>query len=112
MAKSKDPRYFILETISIESDKDIQGSRLPTARQVLLCFLAHFTSKSKRDAANKTVKSILPFYNWARIQTIKSNKMAEEIIKLFEELKSLLKIDHAHRNTVKNTQKILDLKTS
>ena len=36
--------------------------------------------------------------------------MAEEIIKLFEELKSLLKIDHAHRNTVKNTQKIIGFK--
>ena len=67
-------------------------------------------SKSMRDAANKTVKSILPFYNRARIQTIKSNKMAEEIIKLFEELKSLVKIDHAHGNTVKNTQKIIGFK--
>ena len=36
--------------------------------------------------------------------------MAEEIIKLMEELKSLLKIDHVHRNTVKNTQKIIEFK--
>ena len=63
MSKLRDPRFFLLDT---KFQKQIQGSRLPTTRQVLLCFLSH-ASKKKRDAANDTVKAVLPLYQKARI---------------------------------------------
>jgi len=54
--------------------KEIQGYKLPTVCQVLLCFLAHHTSKTNRDAANETVKTVVPFYLKAEIDTIKITK--------------------------------------
>lgn len=110
MSKLRDPRCFVLETIPIEADQEIHGSKLPTVRQVLLCFLSHHTLKTKRAAANTTVKTVLPFYLRAKIDTLKSNKMAEEVLKVFEEMKSIIKIDHARRETETNKQKINSFK--
>ena len=72
MSKLRDPRFFLLDTNPTEADKQIQGSRLPTIRQVLLCFLSHHASKKKRDAANDTVKAVLPLYQKARIEPKKN----------------------------------------
>ena len=76
--------------------------RLPTGRQVVLCFLANLTKNdidkgvTYRDAANATVQQILPFYQRARIPTIVPNKMAEKIEKLRKEM---ININKANCNT-------------
>ena len=89
MSKSKDPRYFLLDTVPTDDDKVMTGARLPTARQVLLCFLAHHSSEgnTRRQAANLTVQTVLPFYERARIMTLAQHKMAEEVLKVFDEMK-------------------------
>ena len=53
-------------------------------------------SDQRRQAANITVQSVLPFYERSRIITLAKHKMAEEVLKVFDEMKSLLKIIHAH----------------
>ena len=112
MSKSKDPRYFLLDTVPTDDDTVITGARLPTARQVLLCFLAHHSSEgnTRRQAANLTVQTVLPFYERARIMTLAQHKMAEEVLKVFDEMKSLLKIDHAHRQDKTNVEKFSSFK--
>ena len=72
MSKLRDPRFFLLDTNPTEADKQIQGSSLPTKRQVLLCFLSHHASRKKRDAANDTVKVVLPLYQKVRIEPKKN----------------------------------------
>ena len=92
MTNAKDPRFFLLQTTPTEEDKVIKGSRLPTVRQVLLCFLAHHKTSCKREAANKTVDIVKHIYDCARIPTLFKNKMAEEVVNLFDNMKKILKI--------------------
>ena len=40
MARFKDDRYFLLGTTPTEADKDINTSKAPTHKQILLLFLA------------------------------------------------------------------------
>lgn len=106
--RERDPRYFILETVATPDDKQITGSRLPTVKQVLLCFLAHHAEAGVtiRDAANATVETVQPFYSRARVPTLLSHKMAEEIEKLFKEMKGLIKINRDSRDKGKNKVRI------
>jgi hypothetical protein len=109
MARYKDPRYFLLETKPAAKEKIITGCRLPTRKQVLLCFIAHkdemrindATSSKKvlRAAANATTEVVLPFYEKARIPSLSPNKIAQEILKYYEEFKSMLKINICERKT-------------
>ena len=86
-SRNKGTRFFLLGTMPTD-DKTITGSQLPTAHQVLLCFLAHHqTASSKCEAANKTVETVKHFYNCARIPTLLDHKMAEEVEKLFDDMK-------------------------
>ena len=101
MSRHSDPRYFLLGSIPGEEDKVITGSRLPTVRQVLFNFLAFHSNDSKitvRDAANITVSNVIPFYERARVPHLPPNKMAEEVIKIYEDMRSLMKIDHVQRS--------------
>lgn len=121
MARYKDPRYFLLETTPAAKDKIITGCRLPTRRQVLLCFIAHKeelrkndTTNSKkvlRDAANATTTLVLPFYEKARIPSLLPNKISQEILKYYDEFKKLLKINVCERKTPgKQLEKIMTFK--
>ena len=114
MSKSKDPRYFLLQTMPTEDDRTITGCRLPTTRQVLLCFLAYHDSKNNkstiRDAANAAVDAVLPFYERARVPHINSWKMAERIEKLFHSMLPLLKIPIARRTTDTSQKRITEFK--
>ena len=59
MSKLNDPRYFLLNTVPDLKDKEILGSKLPTVKQILLCFIAHHSeSTSKREAASKVISGI------------------------------------------------------
>ena len=65
---------------------------------MLFNFLAFHTSDSKltvREAAKITVSNIIPFYERARIPYLAPNKIAEEGIKIYEDMRSLMKIDQS-----------------
>jgi hypothetical protein len=81
MAKQKDPRFFLLQTVPGVTDKVITGSRLPTTRQVLLSFLAHKEDLAKngvsgilRTAANETATQVVQFYQKARVPMITTTR--------------------------------------
>jgi len=80
---------------------------------VLFNFLAFHTSNSKltvREAANITVDNIIPFYEKARVPHLAPNKMAEEVIKIYEDMRSIMKIDHSQRSTETKQKRINDFK--
>ena len=110
--REKDSRYFLLGTVASEDDKQIRGSRLPTVKQVLLCFLAHHSDADVkiREAANATIQTVQPFYSRARVPMLAPQKMAEEVEKLFQEMNELLKITVNVRENGKNKTKILNFK--
>ena len=113
MSRNSDPRYFLLGSTPGEVDKTIAGSRLPTVRQVLFNFLAFHTNDSKltvREAANITVSNVIPFYEKARVPHLAPNKMAEVVIKIYDDMRSLMKIDHSQRATETKQKRINDFK--
>ena len=111
MSRYNCPHYFLLGSTPTEDDLSITGAKLPTVRQVLMCFLAsHASPMTVRAAAKATVVKVLPFYDKARIPTLNPVKMEEEVLKLHTEMKNLLKIDHQHRETEKNKTKFNDFK--
>ena len=67
----ENPRFYLLDCTVTAGHRKIEGVRLPTGRQVVLCFLANLTKNdidkgvTYRDAANATVQQILPFYQRA-----------------------------------------------
>ena len=110
--RNKGTRLSLLGTMPTDDDKTITGSRLPTAHQVLLCFLAHHqTSSSKREAANKTVETVKHFYNRARIPTLLDHKMAEEVEKLFDDMKKIIKIQPKGRTSGKPKERVDEFKS-
>ena len=111
MSRYNCPHYFLLGSTPTEDDLSITGAKLPTVRQVLLCFLAsHASPVTVRAAAKATLVKVLPFYDKARIPTLNPVKMEEEVLKLHTEMKNLLKIDHQHRETEKNKTKFNNFK--
>ena len=72
--------------------------------------MAHHTeSTTKGEAANAVVKSVIPFYERARVPTLAPQEVSEEIEKLLLELKSLMKINVRSRET-KSNKKISEFK--
>ena len=110
--RDKDPRYFLFGTSASLTDKEITGSRLPTVKQVVLSFLVHHAEDNStlRDAANATVQKVVPFYCKARIPMIAQQKMTEEVLKLYQEMRSLMKISPARRDLPKEKSRIDDFK--
>ena len=110
MLRHSDPRYFLLGSVPTEDDLNITGVKLPTYKQVFMCFLASQASDmTLRAAAKVTVEKVLPFYEKARVPYLHPKKM-EEVLKFHTEMKNILKIDHQHRDTAKNKEKIEDFK--
>ena len=91
-------QYELLGCGVFESDKEIKSSRLPTTKQTLLCFLAHFETVSIREAANITANIIKDYYDRARIPSIALNKIAEAVLNLHKDLADVKKIQVKDRN--------------
>ena len=109
--KKQYPVFWDLEDVPTVENMTITGCRLPTARQVLLCFLAFYEiqqenekNKTVPEAINVTLEQILSFYQRARIPTLFRNKTGQEIKKLWEELKSINKTTKAKRKEVLKRQ--------
>ena len=101
-------KKHLLGTTPTEEDKDIKGCRLPTMKQTLLCYLAHYDhgNVTKRDAPNLTVEKVLDFYHRARIPTLQKHKMAEEVLKLHKRYRDILAIRPMYRSKGKAAQNI------
>ena len=72
MSSSRLKDIFGLGPSITQDDLNITGSRLPTSKQVLRCFLSHQNyhaekNLTKRDCAKKVLEKVLPFYNKANI---------------------------------------------
>lgn len=90
---------ILLETPGID-DLKICGSRLPSVKQVLFCFMANLEKmrqddptkqrKLYRTCANLVVQEVLGHYGKSHIPTIHRKKMAEKIVGLYQEYRSLL----------------------
>ena len=78
--KKQYPVFWVLEDVPTVENRTITRCRLPTARQVLLCFLAFYEiqqenekNKTVPEAINAALEQILPFYQRARIPTLFRN---------------------------------------
>lgn len=103
-------RYNLLDTIPCPTDKDINSSKLPTAKQVLLCFLAHLEDNPSRNAANITAQAVLNIYQKARIPALQLHKIAEEVLKLHDKMLANNKIPKNKRNNTEQEDKINEFK--
>lgn len=121
MSRFRDPRYFIFNTVPSEDDINIKRNKLPTRKEVLLAFICRKeklweTDKTKKclfKAATLIVEEqIIPIYNRARIPLIANNKMAQNIMKLYEDMRSLLKIPAKRRDSGKPKERIDNYKES
>ena len=95
LRSSNTDQVFLLGRLPSISDRTITGNRLPTYRQVLMCFLSYrseYRNKTgARNAANMTIREVLPFYIKAGIQTCLQQNMAAKVIQLDDKLKKLMK---------------------
>ena len=72
----QDSLYWILNNVPTIENRTITGCRLPTARQILFCFLdfhrIHYENKQKTvtEALNATLDQVFPFYQRAKIPTL------------------------------------------
>ena len=82
-SKEENPRYWILDKIPSIDDRTITGCRLPTARQVLYCFLAFHQIRLNVNEESRTVSEVCkavvhqvePFYQRAGIPTLTRYRM-------------------------------------
>ena len=106
-----DFRRYILGTNPTVDDLKLIGSRLPTKKQILLCFLANCqTSATKREAAKKTVDEAQKLFDRARIPAIQQHKMAEEVERYNKIFEGILKISVRYRSTGKPKERIDEFK--
>ena len=99
--KTKCFRLQILGTQPTDDDKFISAVRLPTTKQALLCFLAHYKSLSRRDAAKITIDTIKKIYERSRVPMLQYHKMVEEVEKLHNCFTEILKIPKDRRDSGK-----------
>ena len=102
MATRKKKQVFGLGDGITENDKQITGSRLPTARQVLRCLMYHVKDGSskkvkKRDCAKLVLSKVSTFYEKANIQMIADRKACERILELYKKNAKLREILKSRR---------------
>jgi hypothetical protein len=112
------PLMIIGQAITPEHKK-ITGFRLPSKKQVLMCYLSFSNdlrtqdstrqNKISRSAAKQIVDEVMPPYEKAGIRTVQDHKMAEKIESLFKEYEKVRKINNDRK--VAKSQKIVEFKT-
>ena len=91
-------RYLLLDTVPTEADKEITTAKLPTSKQVLLCYLAHLKDYPSRVAANITAEKVIHIFNKARIPVLQPHKVTEEVLKAHKTLLKIGKISKVKRD--------------
>lgn len=87
-----------------EDDGEIHGSRLPTSRAVLRCFMYHLNvGKALRRTKFETAKSIygkiVPFFEKAHVPSLSEKVSCGKIIEMYEKNAKLREIPVARRET-------------
>ena len=85
---------------------------MPTAKEVLLCYLAHLKELSSRNAANDTAQQVTAIFCKARIPVLQIHKVAEEVIKTHDNLLRIGKIPKNQRDGPKEKERIHAFKES
>ena len=105
--RSNDLRLIFIGEAPRVHHLQINGCKLPTYSQVLLCYLANIDKLKMEDptkqkklgrlAANLTVKQVIPHYHKSKIFTIAENKMADKILALVKDFENLKKLNPERR---------------
>ena len=112
--RSSDRYRDVLGVSANEEHLKITGSRLPSYKQVLLCFLSNYekikvntnksnSSRPKWEAAKSVAKEVLIHYNKSNIKSQNEKKIAEKIENLYNELQTLSK--RKNKNKTENFKK-------
>lgn len=104
---SASPRLKViygLGSVITSDDAIITGSRLPTCRQILRCFLFHQNNptqknQTQKDSARSVLEKLLPFYGKANIPVITNKKAEEKIIRLADKNAKLREIPIKRRDS-------------
>ena len=93
---------MLLGTIPSPENLSITGSKLPSKRQVLLCFLSNLKENGRESALSTTIDNVEKHYNRANIPTkIGRNNLGKIITEHYEEFNSLIKYNE-NRRTLEN----------
>lgn len=118
MSRLKDPSLFILGVDAKVQPTTLPGGKLPTFRQVLVCYISR-KSKSKRlkkqkvmfkEACDLRDEEIKKLYKQANIPLRDDKTIAKEIVQLSKDLHELEKIPHKRRDSDTSQQRINDFK--
>ena len=100
-SRSLNKHILILGTSPGAKNKDIHGAKLPTFKQVLLCYLANMENLRNQDTSriqklrhkvvDIVVKNIIPHYHTAGIQMKANKTMKDDVIKLHNEYMTIKK---------------------
>lgn len=98
------------------TDSQITGSRLPTSRQVLRCFMFHqqkgtSTRQTKFETAKIVLSQVSEFYRKANIPMISDKKACQKIIKLADDNAKLRSIPFARRTRPATLNKLKCMET-
>ena len=99
--RSAAKRLSLLQQTPEQEHRDISGCKLPTFKQILLCFLAHLDTvkdtfriaqAAKRSAARIVREKVIFHYRNARIDYISNKRMWDKILELHTEFTNIRKL--------------------
>ena len=102
--RSADKRLSVLLETPGEEHRNISGCKLPTFKQVLLCFLAHLdvvrdslriAQAARRSAAKIVQEKVIYHYRNAGIDYISNKRMCDKIVELHTEYTNIRKLPAA-----------------
>ena len=106
MARFKDDRYFLLGTTPTEADKDINTSKPPTHKQILLSFLPR--KDENHDSTRKYLywiaedtlldRKLVEHYEKLDCKLKSVRSRIEDLLNLYEEMRKLMKIPKKRRH--------------
>ena len=102
--RSADKRLSLLQQTPEQEHRDISGCKLPTFKQILLCFLAHLDTvkdtlriaqAAKRSAARIVREKVIFHYRNAGIDYISKMRKCDKILELHTEYINIRKLPAA-----------------
>ena len=99
-SRNKDPRLLVIGESPGTEHLEINGCRLPTYKQVLLCYMALMDRERAVDTNSKLERPVanMVHYNKANIETKGQNQLAADIIKLNKRVSKCLQKDEPKSN--------------
>ena len=116
--RSTSAHFGVLSTSPCEEHLEIEGSKLPTYEQIILCYLAHLkkiketntkeTNRVRWEVAKTVVEKVLIHYRKSGIVTKATNKIAQEIEKIYLEYLNVINRDKDRKNITDQLKKNLE----